>query len=216
MLWALVGVADAENYYSSKLNTLHSTHVRYSKSLQHCGTRTLVLDDAEKALQWFFDDCHEVEPQDCALYEETPTLIQKTYESTVESFRNHPVPFFTPATNSTPAVASVIDYSSVRSTIFRLLYAPTSWRIPAQLLAGLKQGDVTLAAAAAAPSEVCGVDDTVEELRDFYGAVNSSFSGLVTTRVSCVYVHLSLDHSQYVLTFYSGWKILPAEHFAGE
>ncbi|KAJ7838606.1 Alpha/Beta hydrolase protein [Mycena olivaceomarginata] len=112
------GVVDPEAWFSANL-TIEST-------------------DTDKALQTFFDGCAAAGPDLCAFYKPTAAEVAERLTTLTESVRRTPI----------PALAStgygLVDYSLLRNTIFKSLYAPYEW-FPAlaQGMAALERGDGT-------------------------------------------------------------------------
>ncbi|KAF5374279.1 hypothetical protein D9758_004550 [Tetrapyrgos nigripes] len=114
----LDGVVDTNDYYS----TAWATNLR----------------DTSKVLQYFFDACSFVGPSKCAFHAETPAQIEKNLIDLYHSLKTHPVPV------RTADSYGLVDYASLRYTIFRSFYAPwASFPRLAEGLADLAKGNGT-------------------------------------------------------------------------
>ncbi|KAF8890364.1 hypothetical protein BD779DRAFT_1610817 [Infundibulicybe gibba] len=112
------GVADAENYYS----TLWDNN----------------LLDTDKALQTFFDGCHQAGPKLCPFYEPTPDQISRKLDYLFETVSVQPVPAYT------QSQYGLMDYARLRLTVFNSLYRPyQTFPLLANGLAKLISGDAT-------------------------------------------------------------------------
>ncbi|KAK7032395.1 hypothetical protein VNI00_013143 [Paramarasmius palmivorus] len=95
--------------------------------------------DSDKALQWFFKDCHAAGPSLCGFYAESPEAIEarlnRLYTSVLEA----------PIAVRTAQSYGLIDYTLLRSFIFNPgLYFPfATWSVIATGLADLEAGNGT-------------------------------------------------------------------------
>ncbi|KAK7023681.1 hypothetical protein VNI00_016564 [Paramarasmius palmivorus] len=91
--------------------------------------------DADKALNWFFNDCHNAGPELCAFYDSTPEAIgarlNKLYESTIR----------VPVAVRIEGSYGFVDYENLRGAIISSLYGPSHWPKLATALADLESGD---------------------------------------------------------------------------
>ncbi|KAJ7123174.1 TAP-like protein-domain-containing protein [Mycena epipterygia] len=112
------GVVDSENYYATE----------WSNNLV----------DADKVWSSFVDGCVAAGPEGCAFFSPTAAEISDKMDKIYASVRARPIPV------RTNISFCVVDYSMVRSVVFRSLYAPYA-RFPslAQALADLSMGNGT-------------------------------------------------------------------------
>ncbi|KAL0580846.1 hypothetical protein V5O48_001138 [Marasmius crinis-equi] len=96
------------------------------------------LRDTDKVLRWFFKDCLEAGPDNCAFYEPSVDAmnfkLNRLYDAIIES----PVPV------QTNLSYGIVDYARLRGTIFTSLYKPfDKWPQLATGLADLINGNGT-------------------------------------------------------------------------
>ncbi|ESK91344.1 alpha beta hydrolase fold family [Moniliophthora roreri MCA 2997] len=101
-------------------------------------SRDALLNTSD-ALKWLFKDCHSAGPEKCAFYEPTVAAIgdrlKKLYQSIIR----------VPVAVRTGISYGIVDYSLLRRTIFRSLYAPFGlWPKLASGLADLEKGNGTI------------------------------------------------------------------------
>ncbi|KAJ7442729.1 TAP-like protein-domain-containing protein [Mycena galericulata] len=128
------GVADSENYFATE----------WSNN----------LIDTEKVWSSFINDCVSAGPHGCAFYSPTAAEIQENVDKIYASLRARPIPV---RTNTS---FGIVDYSTMRRTIFDALYSPYA-KFPAlaQALADLSGGNATaLFKMTERPSFECGCD----------------------------------------------------------
>ncbi|KAJ7806551.1 TAP-like protein-domain-containing protein [Mycena olivaceomarginata] len=112
------GVADSENYFATEWNNN--------------------LIDTDKAWMAFVDGCVAAGPNGCAFYAPTAAELSNNLENLYASLRARPIPV---RTNTS---FGVVDYSTLRYTIFQALYAPyQSFPTLARALADLSKGNAT-------------------------------------------------------------------------
>ena len=102
------------------------------------GTWLTTLKTAGLAMQSFYDFCFDAGPDACDFYADSPAAIEKNLKSLYDTLRARPVPVWT------KTAYSIIDYTSLRSTVFISLWLPyVMFPALAQGLADLAKGNGT-------------------------------------------------------------------------
>lgn len=95
--------------------------------------------DTDKTLQAFFDGCFQGGPDLCPFYESSPEAISRKLDDLTRTIFLHPVPV------QTSISYGLVDYETLRITIFQSLYSPyTDFPLLAQGLADLINGNGTV------------------------------------------------------------------------
>ena len=95
------------------------------------------LKDTDKILQLFYHECAAAGTV-CPLHANSSSLVQRRLENILTSLKASPLPVL----DETAASYAVIDYSMVKTDLFRALYKPfTELTQYAHVLAALEQGD---------------------------------------------------------------------------
>ena len=165
-------------------------------------------------MTWFYEDCIDVGPEECAIYEPSVEQIRDRVNGVIERLRVAPIAFV----NATDGEQGIVDYFIAKNQLFRTIYFPHSQgRSFANALAALEQGDsepiwrlsqtarlaqlldqscdpLTNRSYIGVVSSVaiaCGdgdpVQESLEDLRNFYQELSqqSSFADLWTLHVGC-------------------------------
>ncbi|KAJ8080169.1 hypothetical protein PM082_016997 [Marasmius tenuissimus] len=170
------------------------------------------MADADKAMQWFVDDCVAAGPEACPLHASSSTEVNANLNSLLEDIRTNPIKV---ELDSNTTV--VITYGGLRSLIFSTLNAVAGYQELATGLKQLSEGNGTYIAAGIAgmlQNEVqsnegfvaveCSDADPLDmgpsELRKYMAGINSTFAGLTAMQA---------------MTRCTGWKIHPESRFKG-
>jgi len=98
------------------------------------------IRDADKIMNAFYDLCHRAGPDECALYEPSPSAIRERVEGLLEKLRKYPV--LVPAGDDGPEVPELVTYSKVKKYISTTLYRPHYFFKPfAEVALALEKGD---------------------------------------------------------------------------
>ena len=79
------------------------------------------LLDNEAVIDSLFTFCHQAGPQECALYESTPSAIRDRFFTIVDGLKQNPVPI------PLAEPASVLTYKDFVNQILTAVYGPTIW-----------------------------------------------------------------------------------------
>ncbi|KAL0069163.1 hypothetical protein AAF712_003851 [Marasmius tenuissimus] len=170
------------------------------------------MADADKAMQWFVDDCVTAGPEACPLHASSSAEVNANLNSLLEDIRTNPIEV---ELDSNTTVA--ITYGGLRSLIFSTLNAVAGYQELATGLKQLSEGNGTYIAAGIAgmlQNEVqsnegfvaveCSDADPLDmgpsELRKYMAGINSTFAGLTAMQA---------------MTRCTGWKIHPESRFKG-
>ena len=89
-------------------------------------------------MTWFYEDCIDVGPEECAIYEPSVEQIRDRVNGVIERLRIAPIAFV----NATDGEQGIVDYFIAKSQLFRTIYFPHfQGRSFANALAALEQGD---------------------------------------------------------------------------
>ncbi|THU90841.1 alpha/beta-hydrolase [Dendrothele bispora CBS 962.96] len=185
----LDGCVDMEGYFSNDLR--------------------FMVEDADKALQTFFDTCHSAGPDACAFYDSSPSQIEANLEAIYDSVRKQPVPVVSGNT------FGVITYDVLKGTILLLLHtqdlfpalaaglaelATGNGALIFQLLGGLVSAGTPEALIAIECSDADSPQRDVLQLQSDMASINSTFAG---------------TEGLQLMTFCSGWRVSPEGRFNG-
>lgn len=108
----------------------------------YASTAWSILQDTEKAMQSFYQTCHEAGPR-CPLYDGAgPRAMQVRVDALLSRLQDHPIAASVPSEDLSLVQPGVITYSDVKYLIFLALYAPlVSFPDLASILAGLENGN---------------------------------------------------------------------------
>jgi hypothetical protein len=112
------------------------------------------LLDADKVWSAFLEGCVTAGPEGCPLFAPTSAEIQAKVDKLYASLRARPIPVRTETSHG------LVDYGTMRQTIFTALYTPyATFRTLAQALADLSAGNATaLYKMAESPPFKCSCD----------------------------------------------------------
>ncbi|KAK1230898.1 hypothetical protein PQX77_005976, partial [Marasmius sp. AFHP31] len=100
---------------------------------------TTDLRDTDDVLQWFFKDCLNAGPKDCAFYESSTEAMSSKLNKLYAAIIQSPVPVHTNTSYG------IVDYARLRGTIFRTFYQPfNNWPRLATGLTELMNGNGTM------------------------------------------------------------------------
>ncbi|KAK1231140.1 hypothetical protein PQX77_005746 [Marasmius sp. AFHP31] len=100
---------------------------------------TTNLRDTDDVLQWFFKDCLNAGPKDCAFYESSTEAMSSKLNKLYGAIIQSPVPVHTNTSYG------IVDYARLRGTIFRTFYQPfNNWPRLATGLTELMNGNGTM------------------------------------------------------------------------
>lgn len=171
--------------------------------------------DSDAALRWFYEECIEVGPEICPIYEDTVPKVWDRVDRLLKTLKVQPVTFY----NESSGIYGEVDYSVAKFAIFSSLYKLHSvGRKLSVALADLEKGNAQTMYELASkkidhasfscecPIETPGtssqgsdvnlaiactdgraVEYTLEELQEFYDDMSliSTFADVMTRRIGC-------------------------------
>jgi hypothetical protein len=98
------------------------------------------ISDTDKDAEFFYRNCAEAGPDECAIYEKTPDAVKARVEKLFDTLKHEPIPV---AIGTGPQDYGIIDYNMVRRTFFDFLYQPFAFggKNASVLLAQLEKRD---------------------------------------------------------------------------
>lgn len=127
---------------------LHAESARHLTLTGHSPAGWLTnLVDTDDSLAFFFDSCADAGPMKCPFHSSNPDDIRHNLTSLFNQVRREPLVV------KTNSFYGVVDYSVLRSVVFRSLYGPyTAFQPLAHALSQLAAGDGTALLAMLTPS----------------------------------------------------------------
>jgi hypothetical protein len=100
----------------------------------------LGISDADKGLDYFYEQCVQAGQLKCALYERNPKAVATRVERIFDSLKRQPIPVMT---GDGPGDYGVVDYAQVRRTVFDFVTSPFGFggQSFANILAALEKAD---------------------------------------------------------------------------
>ena len=200
--------------------------------------------DSDLSLSLFYQDCVDVGPDLCAIYEPTVGQIRERVNAVLERLKIEPHAFV----NATDGSHGVVDYDIVKSRLFSVAGGPHIYgKSSAEMIAALEAGNpwpiwstslkavaqrllrdtcstndnvnnLQLSTIPIVCSDGAPTNDTLTDLRDYYSRMSaqSSFADMMYTRTSCAYVIFGCTHlHSLTVIHFSPWKIPAKYRFQG-
>lgn len=99
--------------------------------------------DADKVMDTFYTTCHAAGPEECAMYDTSPAMIEARVDVLLNHLKTHPI--ISPKSVHVAGLPEIVTYAHIRRLIATSLYIPV-YTFPhlARTLSALEKGDASV------------------------------------------------------------------------